>query len=231
MNYLKTHAPWALGLIGEALKFLMPSINSYTAAHQGTVEAILLALVVAAYYKQSPLGASSAAIPAPPAKNFPVIALLALALLPQPLRAQATTPSQPTNIYAAGITYNQSGTPSIAGTALYAHSLSDGSGTYAFTLVDAIPTSTRPFVVTTSTAVGIAQRIATIGKVPLYIPTAAGVAWNGQNTGWAWSTGVMFVVKLKGNWRLLPNVRVLGSSASNQSGIQPIGGALISWGK
>jgi hypothetical protein len=46
---------------------------------------------------------------------------------------------EPTNLYAAGVSYNNSATPEIAGSALYAHSLGT-SGTYAFTVVDALPT-------------------------------------------------------------------------------------------
>lgn len=229
MNYLKVHAPWALVLIGEVLNFELPSIHAYVSAHPTSVAAVVIGIVLAAYYKQSPISAGSS--PATAQKSFPVVALLALALFPQPMRAQTVTLSQPANLYAAGVTYNQSGSPSVAGNALYAHSLNDGTGTYAFTLIDAIPTSRTPFTVTTNVGVGIAQKIVTIGKVPLYIPTSAGISWNGPNTGWAWTTGVMGVIKVRGNWRLMPNVRVLNSSVSNQSGVQPIGGVLISWGK
>lgn len=133
------------------------------------------------------------------------------------------------NVYAAGVSYNNSGVPAIAGTGLYARSLND-SGTYLFTVVDAIPTNLHPFTVTTNFGGGIAQKVVTIGKVPLYIPTAAGVSFNGTNTGWAWSTGVLASVKLKGNFKLFPTVRIAKSSVSNGTGYQPIIGVMFGWG-
>jgi hypothetical protein len=135
------------------------------------------------------------------------------------------------NIYAAGVSYNQGASPSIAGTGLYAHLVSDGSGTYAFTVVDALPISTKPFTVNTNFSAGIAQKIFTIGKVPVFIPTAAGISYNGTNTGWAWSTGAMVSVKLKGEWYLFPNIRVQKSSVSNGAGYQPVAGIMVGWGK
>src|SRR6185369_5976918 len=135
------------------------------------------------------------------------------------------------NIYAAGVSYNQGASPSIAATGLYAHLVNDGSGTYAFTVVDALPISTKPFTVNTNFSAGIAQKIFTIGKVPVFIPTAAGISYNGTNTGWAWSTGAMVSVKLKGEWYLFPNIRVQKSSVSNGAGYQPVAGIMVGWGK
>lgn len=145
------------------------------------------------------------------------------------ITASAQT-SNPTNIYAAGISFNQGATPQIAGTALYAHSVSD-SGTYAFTVIDALPNTFHPFSVTTSIGAGIAQKVFTIGEVPVYIPTSAGISFNGQNTGWDWSTGALASIKLKGNWRVMPNVRVVKSSVSNGTGFQPIVGLMFGWGQ
>ncbi len=136
-----------------------------------------------------------------------------------------------TNIYAGGISYNNSGTPAIAGTGLYARVLNDGSGTYAFTAVDVLPTNLKPFTVTTNFSAGIAQKVFTIGKVPIFVPTAAGVSFNGTNTGWAWSTGALASIKLKGNWRVFPTVRVAKSNVSNGTGVQPIVGILFGWGQ
>lgn len=133
------------------------------------------------------------------------------------------------NVYAGGISYNNAGVPSIAGTGLYARSVND-SGTYMFTVVDALPTNLKPFTVTTNFGAGIAQRVATLGKVPIFVPTSAGVSFNGTNTGWAWSTGALASIRVKNNWRIFPNVRVVKSSVSNGTGYQPIVGVLFGWG-
>lgn len=155
---------------------------------------------------------------------------LALAVLALSIAALAQDP-QATNLYAAGVSFNNSGSPSVAGTALYAHSISDGSGTYAFTVVDALPSSYHPFTVTTNFSAGIAQKVFSIGKVPFYIPTAAGVSFTGTNTGWAWSTGALASIKVKTNWRIMPNVRVVKSSVSGGTGYQPVVGILFGWGQ
>lgn len=145
----------------------------------------------------------------------------------------ATTPStSPASIYAAGVSYNNSATPAVAGTALYARLISDGSGTYAFTAADALPNSVKPFTVTTNISAGIAQKVFSLGSIPIFVPTSAGVSFNGTNTGWAWSTGALAAIKLgKGNWRIFPMVRVARSNVSNGSGVQPIVGILIGWGQ
>jgi hypothetical protein len=148
--------------------------------------------------------------------------------------ALAQTPSLPSNIYAGGISFNSSASPRIAGTGLYARLLSDGSGTYAFTVVDALPASVKPFTVTSNFSVGVAQKVFTIGKVPIFVPSSAGVSFTGSNTGWAWSTGGMASIKLpskSGNWRVFPNVRILKSSVSGGSGYQPVVGVLVGWGQ
>lgn len=156
------------------------------------------------------------------------LALLSL-FLALPLAAQTDT--LPSNIYAGGISFNSGASPRIAGTGLYARLLSDGSGTYAFTVVDALPVSVKPFTVNTNFGLGIAQKLVTIGKVPIFVPTSAGVSYNGVNTGWAWSTGALASVKVKDNWRVMPNVRIVKSSVSNGAGYQPIVGVLFGWGQ
>lgn len=161
-----------------------------------------------------------------------------------PIAAQSPTPSPtpapspapaaaalPSNIYAAGLSYNSGASPEVAGTALYARLIADGSGTYAFTVVDAVPISKSPFTVSTNFGAGIAQKVFTIGSMGVFVPTSAGVAYNGSNTGWAWSTGAMLSIKLKGNFRVFPTVRVQKSSVSAGSGYQPIGGILFGWGQ
>lgn len=135
------------------------------------------------------------------------------------------------NFYAGGLSYNSGASPAIAGTGLYSHLVNDGSGTYAFSVVDALPISTKPFTVSTNFSAGVAQKIFTIGKVTVFVPTAAGVSYNGTNTGWAWSTGALISIPVKGNWYILPVARVQKSSVSDGAGYQPIGGILVGWGK
>ena len=154
--------------------------------------------------------------------------LFAVVSLVLALAFAAFAQSTPANIYAGGISFNNSASPSIAGTGLYARQISN-SGTYAFTVVDALPTTIKPFVVTTSFSAGVAQKVFTVGKFPIYVPSSAGVSYNGTNTGWAWSTGGMTSIKLKKSWRIFPCVRVAKSSVSNGSGYQPIVGVLFGW--
>lgn len=136
----------------------------------------------------------------------------------------------PQNVYAAGVSYNQGASPQIAGTGLYARAVSD-SGTYAITIVDVLPTTIRPFVVTTQFSAGVAQRIVTIGGIPFYAPSAAGISYNGNNTGWAGTTGVLASIRIKDDWRVMPNVRVVKSSVSNGTGYQLIAGVLFAWAR
>lgn len=149
--------------------------------------------------------------------------------------AQTSAPSPSpavSSIYAAGVSYNSGAKPAVAGTALYARLVSDGSGTYAFTAADVLPNSTKPFTVTTNISAGVAQKVFSLGSIPIFVPTSAGVSFNGTNTGWAWSTGAIATIKLgKGNWRIFPMVRVARSNVSNGSGVQPIVGILIGWGQ
>lgn len=164
-----------------------------------------------------------------PTKLMKTAAVLLLVLmLPSALQAQAV--SDPANIYGAGVSYNAGAAPAIAGTGLYAH-LVNNSSTYAFTAVDLLPNTVKPLTVTTNIGAGIGQKIATIGKVPIYIPTAAGISFNGSNTGWQWNTGALVSIHLKNEWYLMPTVRVVKSSVSNGTGYQPIVGVLFSWAK
>lgn len=135
------------------------------------------------------------------------------------------------NLYMAGGSYSPGAQPSVAGSALYAHQI-NSNGTYAFSAVDALPASVKPFTVTTSVGVGIAQRIATIGKVNIFAPTEAGVAWTGQSVGWSWDFGLgaPFQINAKNNLWLMPTVRVKKASVGGGS-YQPIIGVLFGWGK
>lgn len=164
-------------------------------------------------------------------------ALVLAALLmgwPVGARAQeaAKAPAAPdlANLYAAGMSYSVNASPSLAGTALYAHLASD-SGTYVFTAVDAVPNTLRPFTVTSNVGAGVAQKICTVGKFSVFVPTAAGISWTGKNTGWQWSSGALISIHLKGDYYLLPSVRFLKSSVSGGTGYQPIVGLLFGWGQ
>lgn len=139
--------------------------------------------------------------------------------------------SNVSNIYAAGVSYNNSASPQVAGTALYARLISDGSGTYAFSVFDALPQSTHPFTITSNVGAGIAQKLFNISGVSFYVPTSAGISFTGANTGWQWNTGLLASIHLKNSWRVMPNVRVIKSSVSGGSGYQPVVGILIGWGQ
>jgi hypothetical protein len=142
------------------------------------------------------------------------------------------------NLYAAGVTWAPGATPQLAGNFIYSHQLTTtddngvvkGTGTYLFGDLDAIPTTTKPFSVTTNIGTGIAQRVVTIGKIPIWIPTAAGVSWKGPNIGFQWNTGAAATIALKNNLFLIPNVRALKSNVSD-SGYQLQVGFDIGWGK
>lgn len=158
-----------------------------------------------------------------------VVTLVVALLLLLPCLAQAQSEPLPANLYAAGVSYNVGGSPAVAGTGLYARLLS--GGTYAFSVVDALPLSVKPFTVSTNFGFGVAQKVVTIANVPIFVPTSAGISYNGNNTGWAWSTGGLAAFKVKGNLRVLPNVRIVKSSVSNGAGYQPIVGVLFGWGQ
>jgi len=145
--------------------------------------------------------------------------------------AQQTQPLQ--NLYAAGVSWNQAGSPAVAGTALFAHLVNDGSGTYAFGVYDALPQNVHPFTVTSNVGMGVAQQLFKIGNTPVFVPTSAGISFTGSNTGWAWSTGVGVPIKLKAgsSWYAMPTVRVIKSSVAGGTGYQPVVSVLFGWGK
>ena len=134
------------------------------------------------------------------------------------------------NIYAFGGSYNFNTSPKFSGTALYGH-LVVSPGTYFFTLVDVVPTTTKPYTVTNNVGVGLAQKMFSIGRVDLVIPTTAGVSWTGLNVGWQWNGGFAFVIHLNHNLYLIPTARYLRSNVSNNSGTQPIIGMEFGFGK
>jgi hypothetical protein len=148
------------------------------------------------------------------------------------VKAQTATPASNgvVNLYGAGMSYSVNASPAVAGTALYAHQVNN-SGTYAFTAVDALPATLKPFTVTSNVGIGVAQKITTLGKVTIFMPTSAGISWSGTNTGWQWNGGAVAVIPLKSNYYIMPTVRFLKSSVSSGSGYQPIIGLLFGWGK
>lgn len=155
--------------------------------------------------------------------------LLLSAFLVFALAASAqTAPTAPKTIYAGGLSYNAGG--SVAGTGLFAHAIND-SGSYAFTAVDAVPSTLKPFTVTTNFGIGVAQKVATIAGADIFVPTAAGISFSGQNTGWQWNAGALASFHLKGNYYVMPSVRFLKSSVSNGAGYQPIFGVMFGFGK
>lgn len=154
------------------------------------------------------------------------LALVAFACAPVS-QAQTTT-----NLYAAGVSYNHAATPTVAGTALYAHAISPDTtgGMQAFTVLDILPTG-ETLNVTTNIGAGVATKVATIGTLPIYVPTDAGITLTGVNTGWNWSGGVMTSYRLPNrNVYILPSVRFLKSSVGG-GGYQLIPGILFGWGK
>src|SRR5260370_25439750 len=158
------------------------------------------------------------------------VAMMTLCFAAAMAAAQTTATADLQNIYAGGISYSVGATPSIAGTGLYAH-LVGNPGTYAFTAVDALPNTVKPFTVSTNIGAGIGQKVTTIGKIGIYMPTAAGISFNGANTGWQWNGGVLASIHVKGSYYLMPSARFLKSSVSNGSGYQPIIGILLAWGQ
>ncbi|MDE2099240.1 MAG: hypothetical protein KGL39_18445 [Patescibacteria group bacterium] len=161
-----------------------------------------------------------------------VLAIVLVFLVPAGVLAQTSAPpASLQNIYGAGVSYSVNASPAVAGTALYAHLLSADSGTYAFTAIDALPNTLKPFTVSTNLGAGVAQKVFTLGKVPFYMPTAAGISFNGSNTGWQWNGGMLASIHIKNQYYLMPTVRFLKSSVSNGTGYQPIVGVLFAWGQ
>jgi hypothetical protein len=135
------------------------------------------------------------------------------------------------NLYMVGLTGNVGSDKPIAGTALYAHRLTD-VGTYPFTLIDVIPSSAKPLTVTTNIGVGVAQKIATIANVPVYSPASLSVSYNSTAVGYAYSGGIgaMFRPQAGKNWFLMPTLRFSKSNISGD-GIVLLPGLLYGWGK
>jgi hypothetical protein len=139
------------------------------------------------------------------------------------------------NIGAVGISYQPGGSPAIAGSAMYMKLASASTGTYAFSLFDAVPTGVKPFTVQTAVGAGMAQRLVTVNGIPIYVPLTAGFSYSGANSGWAWSSGAFAVIPVSihgkaSSWRILPSIRAVKSSVSGGTGYQLIAGAQVGWG-
>ena len=159
------------------------------------------------------------------------IVLFALFAFATTASAQTTLP---TNLYAGGISYNSGASNPVAGTAMYDRLTTDS--TYAFTALDILPISVKPFTVSTNVSVGVAQKVLTWNNINFFTPTSAGLSITGNNTGWTWTSGILadYNIKKSGKatqYHVQPNVRWLKSSVSGGSDYQLIGGALFAWGK
>jgi hypothetical protein len=200
--------------------------------HAGAFTILVGIANVLAHLFPSIFAAPSAAIERKAGLPLAVLALLAVAAVP--MRAQtATTTATPaadlTNIYGLGASWNPGGSPAIAGTALYAHGIGN-TGTYAFTVLDALPNTTKPFTVTTNVGVGVAQKLLTLGSVPIYGTTATGVAWSGANAGWQYNLGAAALIGISKNknYFIMPTGRVLKSTING--GYSPIIGVEFVFG-
>lgn len=164
------------------------------------------------------------ALPNDNSKLLMILFVLAFgSLFSAPVYAQ-NAPATDSNIYGAGVSYSVNASPAIAGTGLYAR-LITGS-TYAFTSVDAVPNTLKPFTVTSNIGVGVAQKVLTLGGMPVFCVTGAGPSWTGSNVGWQYNGGCLGAIPYK-KLLIMPNVRFLKSSVSNGSGYQPIIGVMF----
>lgn len=229
MNFLKKYWPTIAAALGAAVPFLMPSLLSYVQLHPHTAVGVLLAAVIAAYHATAPKDKDPDAAAQGP--NQAAMKAIAVGLLILAFAHPSFAQDSITNLYGAGVSYNNAGHPAIAGTAFFAKSINDGSGTFAFTAVDALPNTLKPFTVTTNISTGIAQKLFTIGKISMYAPVTAGLSWQGSNVGWAWSGGGIVPVKVKGSWYLVSSLRFAKSSVSNGTGYQLIPGIAVAWGQ
>jgi hypothetical protein len=155
-------------------------------------------------------------------------------------------PTLPSNVYGLGVSYNNGAKPSMSGTLTYSHLLSSGSGAtgpcanivtlcYGYTVLDILPQSFNPSVITTNIGVGVAQKALTISGVNFFIPASVGPTITGSNVGWNWTGGVLadYNVKKNGNatsWHIEPNVRFVNATVNGVSnGYQLIFGAQIAF--
>ena len=157
-------------------------------------------------------------------KKSAMILFLGAMLIPMNTAAQDVT-----NLYGAGVAYSVNASPSFSGSAFYARNIAD-SHSYAYTNVLAVPTSVKPFQVSTNIGVGIAQKFVTFGTTNVYCDTTAGPSWTGSNFGWQYNGSCFAPVHVKKSYYVIPLVGFLKSSVSNGSGYQPVIGIHFGWG-
>ena len=153
--------------------------------------------------------------------------LLLVLLLGMAAQAQAPAPTLPASSYGFGVSYNNGAKPSLAGTLTYSHLLlsSDTACTnlvtlcYGYTVLDILPLSFNPSVVTTNIGVGVAQKALTIGKVNFFIPASVGPTITGTNVGWNWSGGGLADIPIEKaggptHWHVQPNIRFVNANVN-----------------
>jgi len=191
---------------------------------------------------------SAAKTPAPGITIKAGVILLCLALvlaLPATVRAQTTSGTPSTNVYGLGGSWNNGGSPAVAGNGFYAHlvaanttsSTTTLTGTtstsypsYAFTGLDILPIAKKPFTASTNISAGVAQQVFAYNACNFFTVATAGITATGTNTGWNWTGGVLADCRIKKtHWGVAPAVRWLKSSVSNGSGYQLIPGAGVTY--
>lgn len=133
-------------------------------------------------------------------------------------------------IWALGLSIAPQSSPAIAGTAMWAKELGN-SQHFAFAVADVLPTTKRPFLIENNFGIGIAEKAFHIRRVAFFVPLSLDVSDSGRAVGWAWSAGGMASLPWREHWHLLPNLRVVHSDVSNNSGAQLILGLMIGWEK
>lgn len=150
-----------------------------------------------------------------------VFALLLGAVL-CPAQTAPTAPTRnalPDNIYAFGFTVNPNASPVGSGTAMYGRLL-DTKGTYAIAVLDAVPTTTAPYTVTTNPSAGVAQLFLNNGNLKVFATPSAGLSYTGTNTGYSYALGGLATYDISPKYAVGFGGRLFKSNVSN-SGYQP----------
>ena len=203
------------------------ALTAFLSAHP-LVSTVIAAISTLLALVHNPVADTSATGYGSPSKIAGMV-ILCFGLFAHSVSAQ-TVPTAPpadgNNLYAVGANYSVNAKPAFAGSLLYARLLNANTGTFAFTNADFLPNTTRPFTVTNNIGAGVAQKVMTLGTVPIYCITGAGLSWSGTNTGYQYNGGCMASIKFKGIL-IMPAGRFLKSSVSNGTGYQPIIGFYI----
>ncbi len=147
----------------------------------------------------------------------------------------APTPNLPANVYALGLSFNNGVSPALAGTGMYGRLMNASTGTYGFTVLDILPVSATPVIVTTNVGVGVAQRVLNINDVNLFGVLSTGLTVSGANAGWNWTGGGLVDIPIKKSgvptrWHIMPNVRFVKANVPNGAGYQLIFGGMVGIG-